>query len=164
MMKQVCVDNHVLLWGLREVATPGQEDMIPRTKRFLAECQEQKVRVLVPSVVLAELLTAIEPRHHALTTNLLEKSFPVLPFDAAASQVFARLWQQRKESGLLERLKNEDGAVRQELKADCMIVATALAQRAEAIYSHDDKLRKFADGVIPVLEVPRMPSQPALPF
>lgn len=138
--------------------------MIPRTKRFLTDCHEQNVRVLVPSVVLAELLTAIDAKHHALTTNLLEKSFPVPPFDAAASQVFARLWQQRKESGLLERLKTEDGAVRQELKADCMIVATAMVQRAEAIYSHDEKLRRFADGAIPVLEVPVLPSQPGLPF
>jgi hypothetical protein len=70
-MKIVCVDNHVLLWGLREFASPGQEDMIPRTKQFLADCKEQGVQVLVPSVVLAELLTAIEDRHYALTTNLL---------------------------------------------------------------------------------------------
>lgn len=163
-MKQVCVDNHVLLWGIREVATAGQEDMIPRTKRFLEDCKHQGIRILVPSIVLAELLTAIDVRHHALTTNLLQQSFPVPAFDAAASQVFAKLWQQRKDNGVLEKLKTELGALRQELKADCMIVATALVQKAEAIYSHDEKLRKFAEGVIPVLEIPRPQEQPRLPF
>jgi predicted nucleic acid-binding protein len=163
-MKQVCVDNHVLLWGLREVATDGQEEMIPRTKQFLKDCEETSTRILVPSVVLAELLTAIEPKYHALTTNLLEKGFSIAPFDAAAAQAFAKLWQQRKESGLVDRIRAEDGATRQELKADCMIVAIALVRKAEAIYSHDGKLRKFSDGLVPVLEVPRLQEQPGLPF
>ena len=163
-MKIVCVDNHVLLWGLREFASPGQEDMIPRTKQFLASCKEQGVQILVPSVVLAELLTAIEDRHYALTTNLLSASFPVPPFDIAAAHAFAKLWRQRQNDGLIDMLKKEHGATRQELKADCMIVATALVQKAEALYSHDSNLRKFANGALPVLEIPLLSTQPGLPF
>ena len=103
-MKQICVDNHILLWGLREIATEGQEDMIPRTKRFLKDCEEQTTRILVPSVVLAELLTAIEPKHHALTTNLLEKGFSIAPFDAAAKQALLEAASLSDRSELIVQL------------------------------------------------------------
>ena len=155
-MKRVCIDNHVLIWGIREHADPGQEDMIPRTKSFFDDCKKNNIQIMVPSVVLAELLTAIDPKHHAMVHNLIASSFLVPPFDSAASTIFAKLWQSRKDSGAIERIKSELGATRQELKADCMIVATGIAHKADAIYSHDSKLKNFANGAIPVLEIPRV--------
>lgn len=158
-MKQVAFDNHVLIWGIKEEATPGQEVMIPRTKHFIDECTKNKMTMMIPSVVLAELLTAIDPKHHTMVNNLIAQSFLVPPFDSASAIIFARLWQERQASGAIDSIKLELGATRQELKADCMIVASALAHRAEAIYSHDDKLKKFANGAIPILEIPSFEEQ-----
>lgn len=158
-MKQVAFDNHVLLWGIREHATSGQEEMIPRTKQLLEECHRSKMTMMIPSVVLAELLTAIEPKNHAMVHNLIKQSFLVPPFDSASSVIFARLWQERQESGVIDQIRKDLGATRQELKADCMIVASAIAHKADVIYSHDEKLRKFANGSIAVLEVPRLQGQ-----
>ena len=116
---------------------------------------------MVPSVVLAELLTAIDQKHHAMVHNLIASSFLVPPFDSAASTIFAKLWQSRKDSGAIERIRSELGATRQELKADCMIVATGIAHKADAIFSHDLKLKNFANGAIPILEIPRVHIQGA---
>mgnify|MGYP001594595056 CR=1 FL=1 len=33
-MSLVCLDNHVLIWGIKEQPTKGQEDMVSRTKAF----------------------------------------------------------------------------------------------------------------------------------
>ena len=165
-MKLVCLDSHVLLWGVREIATPGQEDLIPRAKAFLGDAKMNGLRLLVPSIVVAELLSAIEEKHHALTSNLLSSGFMTPAFDLSAASHFARLWQRKQESGLIESIRKEQGATRSELKADCMIVATSLAQKAEAIYSHDFKLKRFANGEIDVLEIPALAprSQVGLPF
>ena len=70
-MSLVCFDNHVLVWGIKEQATPGQEDMIPRTKAFISKLQNDKVHVLIPSVVVAEFLMPIPPDMHA--TERLKK-------------------------------------------------------------------------------------------
>lgn len=138
---------------------PGQEEMIERTRQFIEQCQTDGIRILVPSVVVGELLTAIEVQYHPMTLNLLQSAFVVPPYDAAASAIFARLWQKKQESGAIDRIRNELAATRQELKADCMIVATAVAQKADVLYSHDAKLRSFAADEMEVLEVPRLQVQ-----
>ena len=163
-MKQVALDNHVLIWGLREHASSGQEDMIPRAKDLIAECTKKKTKMMIPAVVLAELLTAIDNKHHALVHNLIRSSFVVPPFDSASAVTFAKLWQDRQETGVLELLKEERSVSKQELKADCFIVATCIAHKAEAIYSHDETLKRFANEAIPVLEIPRVETQESFSF
>jgi predicted nucleic acid-binding protein len=158
-MKQLVVDTHILIWGIKEQAEPGQEEMIERARQFIDQCKTEGTHILVPSVVVGELLTAIEAQFHPMTLNLLQSAFVVPPYDAAASAIFARLWQKKQESGEIEKIRRELSATRQELKADCMIVATAVAQRANALYSHDAKLASFAAGEMTVLEVPRLQAQ-----
>jgi predicted nucleic acid-binding protein len=158
-MRIVCVDNHALIWGIREHADDGQEVMISRTKAFFEDCRKNKIMIMVPSIVVGELLTAIEPKHYAMIVNLLKSSFQIEPYDAQASALFAKLWREKKESGLVDSIKNELQATRQELKADCMIVATAIAKKAEVIYSHDIKLKNFANGNIAVREIPTLQYQ-----
>jgi hypothetical protein len=72
---------------------------------------------------------------------------------------FARIWQDRDQRGVITLLKQRDRATRAELKADCMIVATAVAQGASCIYSHDDNLAGFANGQIDVRRMPDLASQ-----
>ena len=55
-MKLVCVDNHVLVWGIKEQAMDGQEDMIPRTKAFFDDCKKNDIQIMVPAVVVGEML------------------------------------------------------------------------------------------------------------
>ncbi len=161
-MKLVCVDNHALIWGIREFADEGQEAMVPRTKAFFEWCRLNKTMIMVPSIVIGELLTAIEPKHHPMTVNLLEKGFEIPSYDAKAAALFAKLWREKQESGLVNDIRNELQATRQELKADCMIVATAITRNAEVIYSHDKKLKRFANGNIEVREIPELQYQEAL--
>lgn len=163
-MKLVCVDTHILIWGIRESAEGGQEDMIHRTKAFIDWCKTNKTTIMVPSIVVGELLTAIEPNHHAMVVNLLESGFDLPPYDANAAALFARLWREKKNSGLVAKLQTEMQATRQELKADCMIVATAITRNAEVLYSHDSNLKKFANGNIEVREIPELQYQEKLRF
>jgi predicted nucleic acid-binding protein len=158
-MKLVCIDNHALVWGVREYAGEGQEQMVPRTKAFFEWCKSNKIMIMVPSIVLGELLTAIEPEHHSMIINLLGNGFDIPPYDAKAAALFATLWREKKNSGLVSQIREDLQATRQELKADCMIVATAISRNAEIIYSHDKKLKGFAKGSIEVREIPKLQIQ-----
>ena len=74
-MKQAILDSHILIWGIKEQAEDGQEEMIERTQQFFEECKKNKTQLLVPSVVVGELLTAIDVKYHPMTLNLLQGAF-----------------------------------------------------------------------------------------
>jgi predicted nucleic acid-binding protein len=157
----VCIDSHVMIWAIKEESAPGQEFMIPKAKAFLKWLDKTDVKVIVPSVVVAEFLMRIPPEIHTTINNLIQRNFISPPFDLQAAAHFSRIWQARKSQKVLQDLI-DNGKTRQELKADSMIVATALARGASLIYSHDEGLKKFAEGYIRVLEIPDVPEQKQL--
>jgi predicted nucleic acid-binding protein len=142
-MPLVCFDSMILIWGIQE---HGQEEEVAQAKAFLDHLDKQGTKALIPSVVVAEFLTGIPTAAHTTIADLLERHFITAAFDLKASMHFARIWQDRDQRGVITLLKQRDRATRAELKADCMIVATAVAQGASCIYSHDDNLAGFANG------------------
>jgi predicted nucleic acid-binding protein len=160
-MKVVCFDTNVAIWAIHEQATPGQEYMIERTQRFIQQLDANKDKIMIPSVVLSEFLLPIPAEHHALTLNLMQRSFIIAPFDLQASAVFAKIWQIKHAAATIQELRQQ-GFTRTQLKADCMIVATAIAKGAGCIYSHDKDVRKFSEGQIDCYDIPDIPGQLAL--
>jgi len=161
-METVCLDTHILIWAIKEQASPGQEDMVSKAQRFLKQLESQKIIVLVPSIVVAEILMPVPPELHAMVINLLDRSFVIPPFDLQASTNFAKIWQNRQHQGIVEELQRNHQAKREELKADCMIVAIAITRGSECIYSYDNKLKLFAKGYIEVREIPIILEQKTL--
>jgi predicted nucleic acid-binding protein len=155
----ICLDTHVLIWGIKEQAEPGQEAMIPRAKTYFAHLQKNSAQVLLPAIVVAELLMRIPPELHSTVTNLMHGSFHVAPFDVKAAMTFSRIWQSKRDSPEMKSLLADPKVKREELKADCMIVATAVAQEADSIVSHDKKLNIFAEGFIKCIEIPEIAEQ-----
>lgn len=158
-MKIICLDTHALIWGIKEECTKGQEDMIPVTKRFI-ESIDNDTSVLIPAIVVAEFLMRIPPDLHAMVINLFNKNYIIAPFDALCASKFSLVWNKNKDQAE-ELLKA--GATRAELKADSLIVATAVARKAECIYSYDKWTKTFAKNFIDVKEVPFIPKQDAFP-
>jgi predicted nucleic acid-binding protein len=155
----ICLDSHILIWGISEYATSGQELMIDKTKRFLKWLDNRKATILVPTVVVAEFLMNVPPEHHATITNLLDRSFVIAPFDTVAAAYFSKIWQTKKDQGIIDEARR-DGKTRELIKVDGMLVATAVARKAKIIYSYDNKgVCKFAEGFIEVAEIPDIPEQ-----
>ena len=157
-MSLVCFDNHILVWGIKEQATLGQEDMIPRAKALIKHLDEIHDHILIPSVVVAEFLLPIPSEEHALVLNLFNRSFLVASFDTAAASIFAKIWRSKKEQSVIDALA-KGGKTRTELRTDSQIVAIAVSQKAECIYSHDEALKSFAKDYIDVKEIPFIPQQ-----
>ncbi len=54
MNKIVCVDAHILIWGLKKQASKGQEKMIQKSEDFFEWADSEKISVLVPTIVIAK--------------------------------------------------------------------------------------------------------------
>jgi len=132
-MSLVSLDTNILIWAIKEQASPGQEEMILRSKKLMEDIRKNRQRAMVSTIVVSEFLINVDPGLMPLTIDLIEKTFIVVPFDTQSAMMFARIWQ-----------------------ADCLIVASAVARKATCIYSHDQGLKRFAEGFIPVQPIPTL--------
>lgn len=157
---RVCIDTHILIWGIQKEASTGQKQMISAAQAFLRHLDSEGADILIPSVVLGEFLLRIPTGKHETVRAFFEQRFKVPPYDAASASRQAEVWQGSKDEGVYDVLRGDEIASRSEIRADCMIIGTALAHGAALIYSHDQKtLGKLAKGFIKVLQMPEIAEQ-----
>lgn len=135
--------------------------MISRSKALIDRLDKTNKKLLVPAIVVGEFLIRIPAEAYQTTTNLIQRNFMVAQFDVRAASFYAKIWRAKQNKALLEEL-SASGKTRQELKADRLIIATALANGAECIYSHDNGVIAFGKDFIDVRDVPPAPSQARL--
>lgn len=154
-MKTVCIDNHILIWGVRKIASPGQEFMIERTSQFLAWLSKQRIRVLVPSPVLHEFLCGYDAPAQNAMRNIVEQDFLVVPFDTPAAICATQIWKDNKNSGRIEQAKQSTrDLTRPRIRIDHQIAGIALARKVDALYTEDVPLYNFAAGHLTVSKMP----------
>lgn len=155
-MSLACLDTAPVIWGVKGEHSPGQDEMVPRTKALIRQLHDEGFRVAIPAVVLGEAFVRVDPTKHASLLTLLERDFIIVPFDAAAALVFARLRRELKGNAAIDALVAA-GHTRRELAADMMILATVLARDADRLYTEDAALATVAKGRIDVRGIPPMP-------
>lgn len=153
---KICIDTNILIWGVKERCTPGQEDMIERARLFLDSLDDYDV--YVNSITIAELLCGIEDEAKAneLKTILL-KRFKIINFNTNSATIFAKLYSKKNNHiEILNEIDKNYHKSRQAIKVDYQIIATAISNNCEHLYSHDKGLSTFADGKIEVKEIPEL--------
>lgn len=149
-MACVCLDTNVLIWGVKQQFTPGQEHMIERTARFIRHLDKKGVTCVVPAIVISELLMPLPLSEHMPFIAMVSTSFTVPSFNAVTASFLSKIWQSKKGQVDIKR---------EEIKFDAMIVATALAARATCIYSNDPHIAEIALGHLDCKDIPEMPEQ-----
>ena len=163
----VCFDSNVVIWSIcsESGAELAETELakIEKARHLLEECSRLQINVYVPSVALAEVISGCKDSQEATNLQrLLFKHFRIAPFDAFAANIYADLWRLKKE--FKQNGIQIDGA-RKALKADCMIIATAIAVKAKCIYTGDgevEKFKKFAQSRIAISGPPSFASQTAI--
>lgn len=150
-MELVCLDTNMLIWGLKSQASQGQEANIHKAKHLIQSLASGKAVVMVPSVVLAELLDGIPSGERQAFVARMQHLFRVVPFDDWAALEYARLFESAHNK--------VEGKPREAIKVDRMIVATAIAVKANAIYSEDNGVHAIGKKVIDVRHLPVPPPQ-----
>lgn len=150
-MGAFCIDTQTVVWGVRRIATPGQEDMIDRASVFIQQCQDAGDTLIIPAIVLAELLAGIPADQHADFFQTIHRRFIVAPFDGPAATLYGKLWWEHKQN--LPSPNGDESPNRQIAKADRMIAATAIAARCDALVTDDRQLTRFSSSNIAVKTV-----------
>lgn len=167
-MNRVCLDNHILIWGVRGIATFGQEQQVEQARQLFEDLDQSNAQVMIPSVVVAEFLAGIPKLQHGNLLNALNRRFQIPPFDTRTAALAAELWLEAAERNphLKDQVKEAfPRTEKAKIKADMMILATALARDADILYTHDGPLAKVALGRIDVRQLPPLrPKQADLPL
>jgi hypothetical protein len=100
--------------------------------------EEDKERIVIPTVLVGEFLAGIDPKDHGNVIVELQKRFFCPEYDVRAASLAAELWEYNRG------LPKDSSAKRNVIKADVMIVATAKVAGATKFYSHDSRCRAFA--------------------
>jgi predicted nucleic acid-binding protein len=152
----ICFDTGPVIWGVQGFATPGQEDMIDRTRKYIRHLDKKGQRVMIPALVLAEYLLGFELKEQDQQRQMIEQFFFVPSLDVPAAHLAARLL---KNPQVVQSVRQGGQVGRQQLRIDALILATAIVNQAEKVISNDNHIHKLAQGLIPVEEVPDIPEQ-----
>ena len=163
-MNIVAVDTNILIWGIKQTAQKGQEDMIPRAIDFFNWLDERKAKIIIPVPIITELLAPVDLGKHEEFLTILHSKFRVVPVDEIAAVKCAEIWQKKKDDTDLKRYREENGIVRETMKYDFQIAAVAIVRGAQCLYSHDPHMQRFVGDLISIREIPYIPKQSELNF
>lgn len=154
MRKIIGIDSMIFVWGVRGAPTPGQEDKVKPAQDFIKWVESKEWGILLPTPMIAEILSPVPPEHHQNVMSLIDKRFLVAPFDLPASHKCAELLYKSYNEPELIKYRLDNAIPKQKMKYDCMIAAICIVRKIDTIYSEDDDIKKFADGQISVKPIP----------
>jgi predicted nucleic acid-binding protein len=156
-----CIDSNTFIWGIKRQASKGQEDMIPRAEHLFEWLDNNGHQILIPAVVIAEVLAPEPLEKYPVLIEKIKKSCIVADFDIKAASRYGNLFMNKIEE--LKKTAKDNKIDLQKMKVDHLIVATALANGASCIYSHDNGIKIFGQRHIDVRDLPLLPAtQPEL--
>lgn len=164
MSKLILLDTQIIIWGIRGVASDGQEYRIGRAKAFVEWLSENEYKLLLPVPQLAEIMCGVPPEQQPAIRAYFDKRFRIVPFDEMAAAKCAELMYHSFTNSELKEYRKNHGVPRQKMKFDCMLVAIAITRGASKIYSEDPDLKKFANGQIDVVPMPNILPQTQFDF
>lgn len=162
MSNLVMIDSQIFVWGIKGYATDGQEAKIEQAKNFIDWLSENDYKILLPTPMMTELLSAVPKSEQPKVKAYFDKNFVVAPFDSIAAEKCGELINICLNDPVRKLAAIENRVSRHELKFDCLLVSIAITKRVSKIYSDDKHLKKFACGQIDVLNMPIIPVQQKL--
>jgi len=156
-----CIDSHIFIWGIKKQATQGQENMIERAEFLFQWADENKHRLMIPTVVIAEVLAPEPIELYPYYMDIINKNFIVAQYDLRAATRYAQILN-KKFDKVKEKAKELD-IKREVMKIDHLIISCALVNGASCIYTIDKGLIAFSDGLLETRDLPTPPlKQPDL--
>lgn len=142
-MPRICLDTQILAWAMRGPRDAREEALREKSLYLIHELEAQRADIIIPAVAVAEFLGLMPSSQRLPLVAALESTFQVIPFDPMAAFEFTRL--------------PLTGDSREKNKSDRMILATALAAKADVVYSEDQDLHDIGHSFIEVRRLPSIP-------
>ncbi len=165
-MDVVCIDTQILSWAIVKKPPNSNPNLVHIATDFMQWVQDQNFTVIVPTIIVSELLIPVPIEDHPRLLQLLSANYRIVPFDLPSARKMAEMRQafiiQNRLRVLLD--PNRPDATKAALKADVMIIATALAHGAQALYSHNTDMRNMAKDYITAFSLDDVPFQRSFGF
>ena len=161
----VCIDTNILIWGVRKESTEGQEDNIVFAEYFLKSLYKKGNSVIIPTPVIAELLSPIPNELRPKLLNKITELGISSSFDLGASLKYASLFNSVKKHEV-QKFKTDSEKSRNAMKVDLMILAIALVNRCDVLYTNNIKdFTIWTKGQpIQILDMPKQSFEQDLEF
>lgn len=105
--------------------------------------------VVLPTIAVAEVLAPVPLRDKGKIVSVLSDQFVLADFNIQSASIASGLWATHKQLPDNQQYKN-----RTVLKADCMIVASAMSVGATDFYTSDKRCRKLANLMMKGCDLP----------
>lgn len=154
-----CIDANIFIWGYKK---QGDQEMIDRASHLFNLMDERGDILMIPTVVIAEVLAPEPVEKYPVIMDKIRKNVIIGEFDLMAASIYANMFRNKIEE--LKKIAHENGIDNQKMKVDHLIIASAIKQGANCIYSNDHGLHTFGQKFIDVKQLPALPSKPLMLF
>ncbi|MGH2486617.1 MAG: type II toxin-antitoxin system VapC family toxin [Ktedonobacterales bacterium] len=136
----IAADTNVLIDARQGRTDPALADRVTRARSLVNEASKANIEIVLPSIVVSEYLAWFDDAARPAQRSALEANFKIMPFDLNAAELAAAIDKRHRAAGTA-RLA---GVSRACLRVDVMILATAIAAGAKALYTSDERVAYYA--------------------
>jgi len=141
----ICLDTTALIRLMQEAKNEQETSEKLQIQRAFTKWEADHLRILIPAVVLGEFLMGFdEPGRQAVVVEVMQRNFIIGAYDAEAAIRASVLRLQVGGKEGIRAIQREQDLSKQCVKADLMIVATALSHRAQLLVCEDRGVREIA--------------------
>ncbi|MDR2801424.1 MAG: PIN domain-containing protein [Desulfovibrio sp.] len=152
----VCIDTQILIWGIQKTASEKRKDYIVVAESLIDDITEKGDRIIIPSIVYAELLAGVPEDRLKEFMRIISSRFPIVPFDALSAYYYSIIFRRKK---LIDKDKTQEiNPGRANTSADIKVLATAIAHNAITIYSEDQHMHDLSLVSSEFIGVKHMPT------
>lgn len=164
MSEIVCIDSMVFVWGIKQHATKGQEHMIDKTMAFLDWLDTSGKKIILPAPIITEILAPVDDTgDRDKFMDLVYKRFRIAPYDDLAARKGGEIWNTHKN--YKEYYQEGGDGLKNRFKYDILILAIAIVQKVECLYTEDEALLKLAAATgLKASKIPSIAKQSTIDF
>lgn len=147
-MKKICVDTDIFGWFVKKTSNEGQEDNITKAEWLFNWFFEEKIKVVIPSLVVAEILSGVhdEDKREEISDFICD-NFEILQFDIISARIFSDIQIEKYRGNGKERLqqyRNQNSVPSCAMKNDWSIASCAISNNCQAIFTNNSRdYKKF---------------------
>ena len=152
MQRKVCLDTCIVIWAILDQGRAEDEAKRLKAAYLLSQLDEEKAKIFIPALVIAEITAkmAQEDRLELLNLLSLKARAEIMPFCTASALEYGTI------RAIGKKMVNKKFS-RKEMSFDSAIIATCKRHGVETIYTNDNNMRELAKAFMQVSDLPNIP-------
>ncbi len=144
MNKKAYIDTNILIWYLAPNSN-ADTNLIDSSKELIKTLINNNFQIIIPTIVVSELLLQVTKKEYGDIVTYISTNFMIEDFCLLGAMKLAQLWHEREKEGTIKKLKDirdpNDKVVytHARLRADSQILAVAIANNGNRLYTHNTK-------------------------